>query len=263
MTKTETDAERLVRTAKSQVGYQALPFRVTAYGKAAHYDGSTWDGSFLEWCFKTAEVNPGVPLTDTASALHYFIRENRLYRVPQPGDIAFFGFGAEPFGQPHVGLVTDTSQYNGLLAYKTVEGQVNAGLPKGRQDPDGVYERVRYDTDTVGFGRWDDRSRSSRFFRVGVPRKLPEKERPAPPPVTVSQLVYGKRHQSVEYVQDALTAATGAGHWSRGMFDSRTRSAYALWQRQCGRTGEDANGLPELVTLTALGKHSGFFDVKG
>lgn len=46
-----------------------------------------------------------------------------------------------------------------------------------------------------------------------------------------------------------------------GHFGSATRTAYAAWQRRCGWTGDDADGLPGKASLTKLGKRRGF-DVK-
>lgn len=43
-----------------------------------------------------------------------------------------------------------------------------------------------------------------------------------------------------------------------GAFAGSTRSAYRKWQRECGFTDDDADGIPGLVTLTKLGQAKGF-----
>lgn len=45
---------------------------------------------------------------------------------------------------------------------------------------------------------------------------------------------------------------------SKGHFGSETVKAYARWQRALGYTGKDANGIPGLTSLKALGKKHGF-----
>ncbi len=53
-----------------------------------------------------------------------------------------------------------------------------------------------------------------------------------------------------------LTASLADGH-----FGTATKTAYAAWQRRCGWSGKDADGLPGKASLTKLGARRGF-DVK-
>jgi peptidoglycan hydrolase-like protein with peptidoglycan-binding domain len=46
-----------------------------------------------------------------------------------------------------------------------------------------------------------------------------------------------------------------------GHFGTATKTAYAAWQRRCGWTGKDADGIPGKASLTKLGARRGF-DVK-
>lgn len=43
-----------------------------------------------------------------------------------------------------------------------------------------------------------------------------------------------------------------------GSFGTKTKEAYSKWQRHLGYTGNDANGVPGIKSLTALGKKYGF-----
>ena len=121
-------------------------------------------------------------------------------------------------------------------------------------------------------------------FRADVKRQLdkaPGKTAttPAPSPskpkVDLSQLVKaaktdpGAKQGHVTYmagtnlVEAALVklgylARTYAGD---GSFGSTTIAAYAKWQRHLGYTGNDANGIPGLTSLTKLGKQTGLFGV--
>ncbi len=43
-----------------------------------------------------------------------------------------------------------------------------------------------------------------------------------------------------------------------GSFGTKTVEAYASWQRRCGYSGADADGIPGMTTLKVLGAHHGF-----
>ncbi len=60
-------------------------------------------------------------------------------------------------------------------------------------------------------------------------------------------------------VERAL-AAEGllAQQWVDGSFGTKTVTAYSAWQRRCGYTGADADGIPGRNSLTALGGRHGF-----
>ncbi|NGO70632.1 N-acetylmuramoyl-L-alanine amidase [Streptomyces boncukensis] len=63
----------------------------------------------------------------------------------------------------------------------------------------------------------------------------------------------------VKRVEHAL-AAEGllASNWVDGSFGTKTLTAYGTWQRRCGYTGRDADGIPGRNSLRALGKRHGF-----
>lgn len=100
----------------------------------------------------------------------------------------------------------------------------------------------------------------------------PVKPAPAPvkPKVDLSQLVAvaksnpSKPGQPVTYagvktveaalVDEGLLAKT----YLDGHYGTTTVSAYAAWQRRCGYTGDDADGIPGKSSLTKLGNKHGF-----
>ncbi|MFD4245823.1 peptidoglycan-binding domain-containing protein [Streptomyces sp. NPDC058525] len=49
-----------------------------------------------------------------------------------------------------------------------------------------------------------------------------------------------------------------AAPWADGSFGTRTVTAYAAWQRRCGFSGPDADGIPGRSTLQRLGAAHGF-----
>ncbi|WP_060889412.1 peptidoglycan-binding protein, partial [Streptomyces scabiei] len=93
------------------------------------------------------------------------------------------------------------------------------------------------------------------------------------PVVDLSELVKAakgdppKRGTPVSYagVKVVETALVAEGLLARsladGHFGTATVEAYGLWQRRCGWSGPDADGIPGKASLTKLGKRRGF-DVK-
>lgn len=110
---------------------------------------------------------------------------------------------------------------------------------------------------------------------VKAPAEPSEPSPPAAgrPMVDLSELVKAaktdppKRGTPVSYpgtkvVEDALVKeGLLARSLADGHFGSSTIEAYANWQRRCGWSGDDADGLPGIASLTKLGKRRGF-DVK-
>ncbi|MDT0568854.1 N-acetylmuramoyl-L-alanine amidase [Streptomyces sp. DSM 3412] len=116
------------------------------------------------------------------------------------------------------------------------------------------------------------------WAKKGAPRpddggsepETPATERPV---VDLSKLIAAakadppKKGTPVSYpgtkVVEAALVAEGllARSLADGHFGSATVDAYALWQRRCGWSGDDADGLPGIASLTKLGKRRGF-DVK-
>lgn len=104
---------------------------------------------------------------------------------------------------------------------------------------------------------------------LGTPPPAPQ---PAPsrPTVDLSRLVAAAKtdppragtpvsYSGVRTVELALVAerlldrALADGHYG-----TATKSAYAAWQRRCGYTGADADGIPGRSSLTKLGARHGF-----
>jgi len=77
----------------------------------------------------------------------------------------------------------------------------------------------------------------------------------ADPPKKGTPISYeGTKTVEAALVKEGLLAkALADGH-----FGTATRTAYAAWQRRCGWTGNDADGLPGKASLTKLGVRRGF-----
>jgi len=71
----------------------------------------------------------------------------------------------------------------------------------------------------------------------------------------------GTTHAADVRIVEAALKAEGllsAAYASDGSFGSLTVTAYAAWQRRCGWTGKDADGIPGEASLKKLGARRGF-----
>jgi hypothetical protein len=237
--------------AASHLGYRSQAGRVSYYGERSGYSGQPWSGSFIDYVAKVTDVDiPSCVYTPAAAA--NFLRTGRLYVNPKPGDVVFFNFstGAH-FEMPHVGIVTDVTGVTFNGSFKTIEANVDTGLLKGPQDRNGIFERTRYLTDVLGFGRPD-------FSRNRL--KDPEGEI-RQPPVNLSRVLSLKPCRDVELIQLALAQEVGLRNAKRGTYDAQTRSAFANFQRKIGYVGDDATGLPDQNSLLALSAKTKLFSV--
>jgi len=247
-----------ISEARAHVGYTARPGRETMYGQQTGYTSAPWDGMFIDVVARRSDVHRSLPrMIYPPAGLAEFIRTGLVRTRPQPGDIVFFTFSTgQHFESPHVGIVTDVSRWSTHGSFKCIEGMTDSGNPRAPGTPDGVYERVRYRTDVLIFGRaaWG-RKKFTGFDG---------QENPNAYPVRVSAVQPGNRKPlaQVRRVQDALVATCSLGDFHDGVFDGSTQAAYASWQRKLGYVGKDASGIPDLESLRFLGKTSGFFRVE-
>jgi len=240
---------KLIDEARAACGYRALPGLGSTYGQASGYPSQPWDGSFVT--VTARNVGLDIPATQTATALTQFTTARRMYSNPKTGDVVFFAFSVNgQFGQPHVGIVTDTSQWRSHGKFSAVEAQVSSGLPKSSNSDNGVFERVRYSTDVIGFGRPKFRVSKNRRRNSGTAQ------------VAVRNIGYGKSNRWIEIVQAALATQVPLAGAARGKFDNQTRSAYSCFQRQIGKVGTDANGVPDEESLQLLAERSGLFTLR-
>jgi hypothetical protein len=246
--------ERFIEAALTHIGYTARATKENAYGALTGYNSQYWGGSYLDVIARDA----GVYLPAFAyppAALAEFVRQKRVHRKPRRGDIVFFAAqtnGEAHFTVPHVGLVTDTARWRTHASFKVIEAQTSTGLPKGPQDPNGIYLRTRYATDVLVFARPDYNS-----IAASAPAAISK---------TVVRLVIRPSNlvstrpngKAIETVQLALSKTVGLRQADRGIWNAKTKSAYAAWQRKIGYVGPDANGVPDVNSLERLARDTEF-----
>lgn len=233
MTNRKRDRERreaTVEAARKQVGYRAHPERRSAYTERTVHAGKSWNGIFIQRILRTAfDAEPEVDFTSTVTALSYYVQRHAVrtkIRTARPGDIVFFNFATDPerwYEQPHVGVIIDIDRDTGR--FRTIEGETGPGMPQASQLIDGVFERVRHQTDILGHVRVQPRRA----------RALAPIDRPA------LRLSYFNSNtktitRAVETVQIALNRVNPRLTFNRGKRDTEFKSALGLYGRE--------NGLP-------------------
>ena len=190
-----------------------------------------------------------VSFISTATALRYYIRENRLYlKKIRPGDIVFYSFSTDPalpLEQPHVGIVTEVLA-NGV--FRAVEGETGPGVPQGSQLIDGVFERERHTADIIG--------------AVRVKRAKPTmKSAESPVKVKIAYLNSNPktRAKAVANIQAALNRVIG-GKFTQGRLDRETRSKFGAYSRERGII--ENRGELDYRSLTQLADETGALDIE-
>lgn len=141
---------------------------------------------------------------------------------------------------PHVGIVTDVSEWKRLERFQSVEGQVDGTVK--------IVTRGKFET--IGFGRPNFKVRPGR-------RNL----QTGPVFVNPSKIKPGSRGPDVLNVQLALVKLAGLQNHSPAVFDSETQKAFARWQRLIGFVGSDADGVPTPSSIRRLGEISEIFSI--
>lgn len=241
--------------AASHLGYRSHAGRVSYYGERNGYTGQPWSGSFIDYVAKVTDVDiPSCVYPPVAAA--DFLRTGRLYVNPKPGDVVFFNFstGAH-FEMPHVGIVIDVTGVTFNGSFKTIEANIDTGLAKGPQDRNGIFERTRYLTDVLGFGRPNfSRSRLKDLPEETLNGNTREK-------INLARILSLKPCRDVELLQLALAEEVGLRNAKRGTYDAQTKSAFANFQRKIGYVGDDATGIPDRKSLEALAVKTKLFSV--
>jgi len=273
-----------ILTARKYVGYKSELLGRNSFGERVGYDATVWSGAFIDVIAR--ESGQHLPsFVYSPAALAEFTRIGQLRKKPQPGDIAIFNFASSTtnqFAAPHVGLVIDTRELTSNGRFLTIEGNVTGST--SYQQFDGVHQKIRYTTDVVAFCRpanfergirkllmaaaaaWTKLTASIRTkFSAAERIEFQQLEEAAAQLLTVDirKLQPGSKNKHVTVVQLALSLLTDINGAEEGKWDAATASAFARFQRNIGRVGQDATGAPELGSLLRLAKETNLFNVDG
>lgn len=216
----------IIELARKLTGYRSHPNRESAFGRDTGFPGQPWAGSFAHEALRESGLLE-TSLVSTAPALAWYLQRDRVFQEnPQPGDLVFFAFTTTGvFGQPHVGLVSNVDRFKETGEFRAIEGETASGLNRGNQDSDGVFERVRYQPDVLGFVR----PREPRPLDLtNVPENVPVLR---PSNFSKSSPLRGTATTSVQY---ALFEVTGFDKFDPGVWDGLTKSAFDQFLRTVG-----------------------------
>jgi hypothetical protein len=236
---------------------------------AGYVGGFQWDGSFIDQVLLDAETASALPRhSNTTTALGFYLLNGWQRRAPKPGDLVFYNYTTASqtvsFDSPHIGVVTDTDRWKKEHLFQAIEGQVSSGQPKAAQEDNGVYKRTRYATDVLTFVRIPNRylqqdtkqlelltPELTHIVRPGHIERCSTKQAPTAKP---------EFRKSTELVQLALAAHPGVRlqNADRGVYNGKTQTAIALFQRLNGFPAAECSGLPTLRTLKLLSVYGNF-----
>lgn len=250
----------LVDLASRHLGYTCGLGNISPFGRRTGWDAQVWDGSFIDVIMLDAGIKLPVSHTHTVAALAYYQRWHQTVKTPKVGDLVFYGFAVETMGAPHIGIVSDVAHWKNHRRFTAIEANVANPNPRAPQDPNGVYERVRHLYDVLVFVRLAPGQLSilSNVESVAagpsnLPTVRPSHLRECTTPTAAARTP--KLARMVELVQIELSDSGAAGleQADRGIFDSKTRSALAKFQREhMGLV--NATGDPDLSTLQYLSR---------
>jgi hypothetical protein len=242
--------DEFIAKAESYLGYSTVrPFE-SVFGERLGFQGMPWDGAFIDVCLFECGLE-STSFFSTTVALADYIKRGRFHVRPRKGDIVYFETSnSGDFHQPHIGIVTATNKWDKDGLVETVEGMVSSGLARKGDGNDGVYRRTRSRYEILGFVRLDFDN-----LKKGVDSSIPV--------INVGQLRMPTPHPSVGLVQQALDKTVGLRRVKTGIFDGKTRTAYAQFQRQVGLPQSLCDGIPENRSLLRLGQVTGLFRLDG
>lgn len=278
-----TSASAVIKVAKGEVGYHEGRSSSGHWNNDQKYskgvpglEWSNWQAwccTFVAWCAKQAGVSTLYPVTaGCAVAVSWFKQRKAFSEYPAIGAQIFFG----PGGGSHTGLVYD---YDDTYVY-TIEGNTNTN---GSAEGDGVYlkKRTRKDSYVYGYGypafsegiKSADPAWAAKAPKPPTKKPVPSKPTtPAMKTVDLSNVIDAARRDpglkqggtthpaDVKLVEAALKAEKllAAKYAADGSYGTLTKDAYTAWQKRCGYSGADADGIPGMASLSKLGARHGF-----
>jgi hypothetical protein len=254
--------EKLLELATSYEGYSAAAGSPDIFSSKVGKPGAHWNGIYVDVVMMEAGFELPTTHVATAAALRYYMMSGRLHTKPKPGDVAFFTFPTDsesgPYNQMHVGIVTGSENFLRDGSFKVIEGQIDAGLPRGgRQPRNGVHVRTRYATDVVGFGR-PALVMKSLTDGDQDPEQLKLSTKPV---IKASIMKPGLKHKQVTVLQLELRMNGLLVGSTTGILDARTISAFANFQRSIGYVGSEVTGIPDKQSLNRLAQIRQTFNV--
>jgi hypothetical protein len=292
---TKSQADRVIRIAKHQVGFREGKNNHTKFAaelikrKVAQswWQNQPWCETFVAWAFVEAGYRKLAPMTPgCATAIAWFRARKRVNKYPAIGAQVFFGRG----GGEHVGLVY---KYDPTHIW-TIEGNTN---DNGSSEGVGVFLKKRARKSAFGYGypkyaegivTADPRKKGKPGFTFKKSASSgardsaaePEREEKMLPWVSVRQVQWAAKHSpaaeraakagaanprgDVKLVQEALTKVLGVRSKDpAGIFEKDTQRLFHRFRtRKLKFPDIRPSAAPGAKGLTALGRLSKLFRVR-
>lgn len=242
-------ARDLLVIARNQIGTSEDPPESNNNKYTDWYGVDTpWCAIFISWLFYRADAEDLVlKAAWCPDQARWFQRRERWGQEPRKGGIVYYDWGREgSSGYNHVGIVEEVRSDGEFV---TIEGNWD----------DAVRRVVRDMEYVVGFGYPAYEGAAAPPPSKEVSLSAVRRAAKADP----DREQGGTTPGSVEHVEIVETALHSEGLLSGeydddGSFGSLTVEAYAAWQRRCGYSGSDADGIPGRSSLQMLGDRHGF-----
>lgn len=130
-------AWRMVKTARSEIGYREGRNNDTKYGRWYGMNNAPWCAIFLSWCAKQSGNTDVFPKhAYTPAGVSWFKERGRIRKKPKKGDI-WYSFNGSLNRIAHVGIVESVRKDGRIV---TIEGNSNTS---GSREGTGVVRNVR------------------------------------------------------------------------------------------------------------------------
>lgn len=215
-----------------------------------------WCAIFISWLFhRTDAANLVLKAAWCPDQARWFQRRGQWGDLPRKGAIVYYDWG-EPgsSGYNHVGIV-EAVRSNGTFV--TIEGNWKNAVRRVVRDKKYVsgfgYPEYAGQSGPGGGGGGGPKPRPR--VSLSALRRAARSDPGRPQGGTTPGAA-----DDVKIVEAALDKENllSPKYARDGSFGSLAVEAYAAWQRRCGYTGKDADGIPGRASLTRLGRKYGF-----
>jgi hypothetical protein len=154
-------AAALLAEAEKWKGYKEGASNHTAFGewyatlvKDKSFAYASWCDEYVSYCaYASGNADIVGEFAYCPSHVNWFKSRGQWHKATEaiePGDIVFFDWNDDAVAD-HIEIARAASAPGATVA--TIGGNTSSGLAGSQSNGDGVYERVRYRSDILGFGR--------------------------------------------------------------------------------------------------------------
>ncbi|MER5886815.1 peptidoglycan-binding protein [Streptomyces sp. NPDC001941] len=244
-----TNTETLFSEARKHIGYAPGRRQPTKFGRwyrdtiardgQSYWVAAAWCQMFVSYVAYVTGNRDVIPMTASCgSCTSWFKSRGRFGSTPRVGALVMFGAG----GGDHVGFVESFT----AKTITTIEGNTNpaGNIASGM----GCYRKTHSRSSSWIHGYcYPNYSGTS-----GIPPVVPS----TGGVVTVDGLRYGSGAKGAHITElGHLLVRAGCGRYKQGpgpSWGEADRASYEAWQRKCGFSGRDADGIPGPTTLRKL-----------